>query len=152
VTRWFGAQKGTQSWTDTNNSIAYYKAYAWCSIASTVGGAALAALGCPPIVTIDCAGGRQSIAAHHGGVGSGLIYLDAQFWTLHVKSGDGIRNSQAGTIIHEISHLIGTVDASMVWNLGYVDEFQLALNIAAQNGPYTAIWNANNWEYFFQNE
>ncbi|MFI5306192.1 MAG: M35 family metallo-endopeptidase [Polyangiales bacterium] len=146
VQRWFGAQKGTQGWTDTINDIAYFKSYAGMLINRDVGGAFD-----PQAVTFDCSGGRSSLVAHNKGAGTGTIYLDDLFWGLPVKSSYCCKNSQAGAIIHEMSHLMGTLDASVVWNLGVVDEFQLALDIASQDGPYTAVWNANNWEYFFQN-
>lgn len=123
-----------------------YDANRYTDVASLYGDVATAS---GSTVTFDCTG-RGSCAGIveecdpgdfaftcQNSPGSSVWLCDA-FWAAPPTG----ENSQAGTIVHELSHWFGTDDIEY----GCEDCLELALNV-----PVDAVSNADNYEYFAEN-
>lgn len=73
-------------------------------------------------------------------VGKPEIYLCKSFWDLE----DCGRDSKLGVFLHELSHV-----AANTHDIGNVINEKLAL-LLAKDFPQKATWNANNYEFFFE--
>lgn len=95
------------------------------------------------LITFNCKGNRNSLAAHVTGPGSSTIHLDAKFWDLPVNG----RDTKAGTIIHELSHLHGTYDLHP-FDFNAQQQFDFALGL----GYPDTFLNANNYQYYYEGQ
>ena len=70
------------------------------------------------------------------------IYLDKSFWTAPALG----RDSQMGTIVHEMSHFSGVAGKrSKDYRYGLIAAKQFAIS-----DPKKALYNADNFEYFIE--
>lgn len=143
--RWFGPLNAGQLTTDIKNSVQFGRIYALDSLTNLAAGATSA-----PRVTFDCAGRSVQFPAHVTGAGTGVIFIDAPFWTLSNSPRDNFDHlSKSGVLIHELTHLAGTGD--FFEQFGYTDPFIFALDLAAL-WPSVSVFNASNHEFFYIRE
>ncbi len=143
--RWFGLLDLSQETQDLKNVVQFVRIHALDSL--TLLGAAVASA---PLVTFDCAGRSVQFPAHVTGAGTGLIFLNAPFWTLSDSPRQNFQHlSKAGVIIHELTHLAGTGDFAA--QFGYADSFAFAFDLARWF-PTLSFLNAGNHEFFYLGE
>jgi hypothetical protein len=89
------------------------------------------------------------MAAHVLGAGTKVIYLDVPFWHQPFEPSAARKDSQVGTIIHELLHLATAIDiAPEAAGYGTTEFFKAALGLASRF-PEWAVWNANNHEFYY---
>jgi peptidyl-Lys metalloendopeptidase len=130
-TRWFGAWTSTRSTSVTTVLTGVRNAWDGQRIACLVDETATNPTGCTPGV----------LAYVGGGCGSNNVCICPFFWSFPSFVGEDY--SQAGTFVHELTHLVGTGDNN-TWGPG------AAATLASTN-PTTAVATASCFEYFISN-
>ena len=146
--RWFGDSRSDPLlWAEVHRLHEYGRRYA---IEGLVHFSTLARSGSlpngyvkilPDNITFDCKGQLSGPVAHNSGPNTGTVFLDYTFWSLHETRLNSNRISMASTIIHELTHLAGTV-------VDVNPSFEFALDLA-RLFPSAAVWNANNHEWYY---
>jgi hypothetical protein len=143
--RWFGVLDQSQLTVDLKNTVQFVRLFSLDSLTLLGGAVAMA-----PLVTFDCAGRSVQFPAHVTGSGTGLVFLNAPFWTLSDSPRQNFQHlSKAGVIIHELTHLAGTGDFQA--QFGYADPFAFAFDLA-RGWPAATFLNAGNHEFYYLGE
>lgn len=139
-TKWFGAQKSNASvWSTYHVIFNNINTYAQESLQLL--GAAVRETSAS-VVKIHCKGGRNGSLAHVTGQGASTIFLDNGFFAQPTTG----RDSQAGILIHELTHLAATTDAARPSG---VDAKAFAQELA-QTQPVLALSNADNHQFYYE--
>lgn len=141
--RWFGDTRADPAlWKQIHDMVGWAEQYA-----KEVLDVVAPVTGPRRLVKFDCQGGRNSILAHVTGPDTGVIYIDNPFWGLPDRP--SLQHvSKASVLLHELSHLAGTVDFDAA-AFGYgTNYFRFAADLA-RVFPQHAVWNAGNYEYYW---
>jgi hypothetical protein len=149
--RWFGPLNNSQASLDVQNVVQYVRLFSLESL--TLLGAAAREFATRGAVTIDCNGGFTGRAAHirPGGM---TIFIDRQFWDVLDKNPRIVgpqHSSRASVLIHELSHVAGTGDFAVAFGYREVDSFEFAMDLVRLL-PANTIFNADNYEYFYNGQ
>jgi hypothetical protein len=147
--RWFGPKDNTQASLDVQNVVDFVRLFSLESL-TNLGAAAREVT--MRAVTFDCEGTffqDDDIAANTSGT---TIFINAGFWNLspNPKVIGPQFSSRASVIIHELSHVAGTGDFAddFGYTGGFLRAHQFGLDLAIFL-PSNTIFNADNYEYFY---
>lgn len=141
-TKWFGAKPSDPAvWSTYHTIVANINTYAQESLQLL--GAAVRETDAR-VVNIHCKGGRNSSVAHVTGQGASTIYLNDFFW----RPTTG-RDSQAGILVHELTHLAGTPQQPELNVPPGVDHKAYAEELA-RTQPVLALSNADNHQFYYE--
>jgi hypothetical protein len=143
--RWFGLLDLSQQTQDLKNAVQFVRIFSLDSLTLIAAGVSSV-----PLVTFDCNGRSVQFPAHVTGAGTGVVFINAPFWTLSNSPRDNFQHvSKASVIIHELTHLAGTGDFHL--QFGYSDPFQFAFDLA-RLWPVVTFLNAGNHEFYYIGE